>query len=113
MCHLVFGLIQVCGHPFLYGRLVYLLSQYFIASSDVLLSTNSIVFETSTSEKCTSISVADNDNVEGSRSYQLLLERNGASTVPVELYPSNIHIIVIDSDSPGIHSISVNCKFIL
>ena len=55
----------------------------------------------SINEKCASVSVDDNDNMEGSRSYQLTLGRNGASTVPVELYPNIIPIIVIDNDGPG------------
>ena len=80
----------------------------FIASSEAQLSTNSLVFEMSINEKCASVSVADNDNMEGSRSYQLILGRNGGSTVPVELYPSNIPIIVIDNDGQGKQALSAN-----
>ena len=59
------------------------------------------MFENSITERCASASVEDNDNMEGSRSYQLILNRNGASTVPVELYPNTIPIIVIDNDGQG------------
>ena len=75
----------------------------FLAPNEVQLSTTSLLFENSITELCASVSVEDNDSMEGSRSYQLVLQRNGASTVPVELYPNALIIIIIDNDGPGKH----------
>ena len=77
----------------------------FIASSEVQLSINSLVFEQSTGERCVMVTVPnstrDNMNM-GDRSYELILERSSEmSSVPVEIYPNTVSILVIDNDSQG------------
>ena len=75
----------------------------FIASSEVQLNANSLVFEMSIAERCATVTVADGDNTNvGNRSYNLILERSSEmSTVPVEIYPNTIPIFVIDDDVEG------------
>ena len=75
----------------------------FIVSSEIQLNTNSLVFEMSITERCATVTVADGDNVNmGNRSYDLILERSSEmSTVPVEIYPSTVSILVIDDDAQG------------
>lgn len=75
----------------------------FLASSEVQLNTNSLVFEQSISEQCVMVTVQNGDFTDmGNHSYTLILERsNEMSTVPVEIYPNIIPIFVIDDDSQG------------
>jgi hypothetical protein len=58
----------------------------------------------SINKKCVTVTVANSDNVNnGSRSYNLILQRSSEmSTVPVEIYPNTVPIIVIDDDGQGI-----------
>ena len=77
----------------------------FIASSEVQLSINSLVFEQSIGEQCVMVTVpnstSDNMNM-GDRSYELILERSSEmSSVPVEIYPNTVSVLVIDNDSQG------------
>ena len=76
---------------------------FSIVSNEVQLSTNSLVFEMSISERCVTVTIADSDNVNlDSRSYDLIIERSrDMSTVPVEIYPNTIPLRVIDNDAPG------------
>ena len=79
--------------------------EYFILAiavvvRETILSTNSLLFESSI-VRCATLSIVDNNILEGSRSYQLILESNGDSTVPVLLYPNTTLIIVIDNDRQG------------
>ena len=75
----------------------------FLASSEVQLNTNSLVFEQSISERCVMVTVQNGDFTDmGNRSYTLILERsNEMSTIPVEIYPNIIPIFVIDDDAQG------------
>ena len=77
---------------------------HFIAGSEVVLSTSSLVFQM-TNERCITVSVAES-NRRGSRSYQLVLNppSPGSSSVPVLVYPNTTSIIVIDDDGLGNNS---------
>ena len=61
------------------------------------------MFEGAISEQCVIVTVTDGDNVNmGNRSYNLVLERaSQMSSVPVEIYPNTVSILVIDDDAPG------------
>ena len=58
------------------------------------------MFEGASHDRCTTISVADNNITENRRSYQLVLEI-GPRNVPVLMYPKTIPIIVVDNDGQG------------
>ena len=67
------------------------------------LNTTSIAFEEGmVGEQCVIVTVTDGDNTNmGNRSYNLSLEVRGTSSVPVEIYPNTVSILVIDDDTPG------------
>ena len=66
-----------------------------------MFSAKYLVFETPLKgERCATISVADNNIKEGSRSYHLTL-RITVRSVLVRLHPKVIPIIVIDDDGQG------------
>ena len=54
-------------------------------------------------EQCVIVTVTDGDNTNmGNRSYNLILEEvSGMNSVPVEIYPNTVSILVIDDDTPG------------
>ena len=71
----------------------------FSVGNEVQLGATSLVFDITTI-RCTTISVIDNDVSDGSRPSQLTLtEVPDGSTVPVEVYPSSIQLIITDDDS--------------
>ena len=72
------------------------------------MSTNNFQLEWPYDERCATISVVDNNITEGNRSYQLILEKSGRSTVPVLLHPNTIPIIVIDNDGQGKNIATIN-----
>ena len=79
----------------------------FIAGTEVVLSTSSLVFQM-TNERCVTVSVPES-NRRGSRSYQLVIDppSPGSSSVPVLVYPSTIPIIVIDNDGSGNYTLPI------
>ena len=84
---------------------MYNINFLFIASSEVQLNTNSLVFEESIGDRCVMVTVpngtGDNMNM-GDRSYNLTLEQSSEmSTVPVEIYPNTVSVLVIDDDAQG------------
>ena len=70
-----------------------------------------MLFETS-NEICATLSVVDNDFLEGNRSYQLILEDDGPSTVPVLLYPNTIPITVIDNANDRIGKCNIGAVIV-
>ena len=74
-----------------------------IVLSEVQLNTTSIVFEGAVDERCVIVTVTDGDDTNmDNRSYNLVLERaTQMSSVPVEIYPNTVSILVIDNDTPG------------
>ena len=69
----------------------------FSVGNEVQLGATSLVFDITTI-RCTTISVIDNDVSDGSRSSQLTLTEAPRGTVPVEVYPSSIQLIITDND---------------
>ena len=64
----------------------------------VELGTNLLVFQR-TLIRCTTISATDNNISEGSRSSHIVIgEGIPESTVPIEVYPSRIPLIILDDD---------------
>ena len=61
------------------------------------LGTNQLVFH-GTLMRCTTISVMDNNISEGTRSSYIVISEGMASTVPIEVYPSRIPLIILDND---------------
>ena len=58
---------------------------HLFAENEVVLGTDSLVFER-VAKRCTSISAVDDNVSEGTHSSQLIVEASG-STVPTEVYP--------------------------
>jgi hypothetical protein len=83
---------------------------FFIASIEVQLNTTSLVFDRAIGERCVIATVANGDSSNmGNRSYSLILERSSQmSTVPVEIYPNTVPIIVVDDDPGGNFVVIIN-----
>ena len=69
---------------------------YFFTENEVVLGTESLAFERVT-KRCTTISAVDDNVSEGTHSSQLIVEASG-STVPTEVYPNSIPVVIIDND---------------
>ena len=61
------------------------------------LGTNQLVFHR-TLMHCTTILVMDNNISEGTRSSYIVISEGMDSTVPIEVYPSRIPLIILDND---------------
>lgn len=66
----------------------------------VQLSSTSLVFGMGTTSACVTVSTIDNNVADGSRNASLTLTASGPaqSTVPVELFPNTITVMILDND---------------
>lgn len=67
----------------------------------VMLPVDSLTFTRDDMLRCKTISVStesDNDVSEGTRSADLILTDGPMTTVPVEIYPNRIPIMIMDND---------------
>ena len=61
------------------------------------LGTTQLVFQR-TLMRCTTISATDNNISEDTRSSHIVISEGMDSTVPIEVYPSRIPLIILDND---------------
>ena len=66
-----------------------------------MLGTNTFTFTAANTLRCTTVSIADNDLVDGRRTSQVRLAKQSpptAVTVPIQIYPDSIGIVIADND---------------